>query len=498
MRKRILFWLCLTLTFTLWANVSGQVRATQAKKKYNVLFLFADDQRKDTIHALGNEHIHTPTLDALVKKGTFFSRAYIQGSMSGAVCMPSRAMLMSGRTLFRAPMQLNGVSLLGETLQKAGYVTCGIGKWHNGAPSFLRSFHMGPTVMLGGMSDHFNVPTSRIGKKRKMEKFDAKGKHSSELFADAAVDFLKNQVGKKQNKGKPFFLYVAFTAPHDPRDAPQKYRDMYYKKRPPLPKNFLPQHPFNNGHMVLRDENLAAWPRQKETVRDQLAEYYALITHLDAQISRILQALEDSGEMDNTIIIYTADHGLAVGSHGLLGKQSIYDHSVGTPLIFVGPGIPRNEQRDALVYLYDLFPTICDMNSVAIPESVEGTSIKGIINGDQKSIRKDLYFNYRHLMRGMRDDQYKLICYPKIAHVQLFDLKNDPHEMTNLAKDKGHAKRIAQMKARVLAWEKQLGLKEMPLAVANPMPKEIDLSGKGRKPDRWQPDWIVQKYFKTK
>jgi arylsulfatase A-like enzyme len=469
--------------------------ASQPQKKYNVLFLFADDQRKDTIAALGNKHIKTPNLDKLLKSGTYFSRAYIQGSMSGAVCMPSRAMLMSGRTLFRAPMDLKGVPLLGEVLAKAGYTTVGIGKWHNGADSLLRSFQIGPANYLGGMSDHFDVPLSHITENRKVKRIDDKGKHSSEIYADAAIDFLKNKVAKKQLDGKPFFMYIAFQAPHDPRDAPKKYLDMYYKDRPPLPKNFMPQHPFDNGHMVLRDENLAAWPRTENVIRDQLAEYYGLITHLDEQVGRILQALAESGELENTIIIYTADHGLAMGSHGLLGKQSIYDHSVGTPLIFAGPGIPKNEQRDAMVYLLDLFPTICDMNGVAIPDSVEGKSLAKIITGEQKKVRDDLYFNYRHLMRGMRDEQYHLICYPPINHVQLFDLKNDPDELKNLAYDPKFAKRVEEMKTRTLAWEKELGLKPMPLTVASPKPKEINLTGTARKPDQWQPQWIRKKYF---
>ncbi len=470
-------------------------QAGQGRKKLNVLFLFADDQRKDTIAALGNSHIQTPNLDKLVRNGTFFSRAYIQGSMSGAVCMPSRAMLMSGRTLFRAPMNLKGVPLLGEVLRKAGYVTFGTGKWHNGGESFLRSFELGHSVYLGGMSDHFNVPASRLTDDRKLKRYDAKGTHSSELFANSAIDFLKNHIGKGKAGDRPFFMYVAFTAPHDPRDAPKEYLEKYYKKRPPLPANFMPQHPFNNGHMVLRDEVLAPWPRTEPVIRDQLAEYYALIHHMDTQIGRILQALEDIGELDNTIIIFSADHGLALGSHGLLGKQNIYDHSVGTPLIFAGPGIPEGQTRAALVYLYDLFPTICDLNGVDIPESVEGQSLAPLIAGEQKALRDNLYFNYQHKIRGLRDDQWKIICYPRINHVQLFDLKNDPHELKNLANGEEQAERVEQMKKQILAWEKKLGLKPMPLRTDNPAPKEINLSGRNREPDRWQPAWIRKKYF---
>ena len=182
-------------------------------------------------------------------------------------------------------------------------------------------------------------------------------KFSSELFADSAIEFLQNHDGKK-----PFFAYVAFTAPHDPRQPPLGYREPYYRKLPPLPANFLPQLPFDNGMMQGgRDENLAAWPRTEAMIRDQLAEYYGLITHLDEQIGRILAALEKSGQAENTIIIFAADNGLALGSHGLLGKQSVYEHSMRTPLIIAGPGIPRGKATRAFTYLLDLFPTLCDV-----------------------------------------------------------------------------------------------------------------------------------------
>ena len=177
------------------------------------------------------------------------------------------------------------------------------------------------------------------------------------MFADAATEFLQNHDGKK-----PFFAYVAFTAPHDPRQPPPSYRERYYRNLPPAPANFLPQLPFDNGMMRGgRDENLAAWPRTEAVIRDQLAEYYGLITHMDEQIGRILAALEKSGQADNTIIIFAADNGLALGSHGLLGKQSVFEHSMRTPLIIAGPGIPRGKSTRAFTYLLDLFPTLCDV-----------------------------------------------------------------------------------------------------------------------------------------
>jgi arylsulfatase A-like enzyme len=476
----------------------AQGPATENPKKRNILFILADDMRRDTIAALGNAHISTPNLDKLVKKGTAFTRAYIQGSMSGAVCMPSRAMIMTGRSFFKTPLDMQGQVVLGELLRQAGYVTYGIGKWHNGPPSWLRSFDNGNAILFGGMANHYDVPFDVPVGGGRFRKRKARGRHSSEVITDAAIDFLKNQAGKGQNAGKPFFLYVAFTAPHDPRDAPPRFREMYYKKKPPLPKNFLPQHPFDNGELVGRDEDLAPWPRTPEVIQDQLAEYYALITHLDEQIGRIFQALEESGELENTIIIFAADNGLALGSHGLIGKQSVYEHSVGVPLLFAGPGISKNQRRDALVYLLDIFPTVCELNSVAAPKNLEGKSLAKVIAGEQGNVRDSLYFNYKNLQRAVYKDGWKLICYPQINRQQLFHLEDDPDELHDLSGQPEQAKRIAELKALILTWEKELSLRPMPLTTLTPRLAQVNLTGHPREPDQWQPEWIRKKYFGDK
>src|SRR5262245_27631799 len=301
-----------------------------AADRLNVLFLLSDDQRADTIAAHGNPHIQTPNLDRLAASGFSFRGNYIFGGNSGAVCVPSRAMLMSGKTWFHVDTPtLNGAKLLPEFLGEHGYVTFGAGKWHNGQPSWLRAFQQGKTIMFGGMSDHLKVPVRDLGPDGKLTAVHTDEKFSSEFFADSVIEFLKRQDGQK-----PFFAYVAFTAPHDPRMPPSPQREYYYENKPPLPPNFAAQFPFDNGHMLdCRDENLAAWPRTESVIRDQLAEYYGMITHLDGQIGRILQALKETGQADNTIIIYAADNGLALGSHGLMGKQNVFEHSMRVPLI---------------------------------------------------------------------------------------------------------------------------------------------------------------------
>lgn len=456
----------------------------------NVLFLFADDQRADTIGAWGNPHIRTPNIDRLVAEGFSFRRNYCFGSNSGAVCVPSRAMLMSGRTWFNVNNQLRGVRTWPEVLRDSGYRTFMTGKWHNGAESLVRVFPDARAVFLGGMSDHTKVPLHDIvgGKpanKRVGERF------SSELFADEAISFLRNR-----NNQEPFALYVAFTAPHDPRQPPEKYARMYYEDRPPLPANFMAQHPFNNGQLVLRDEFLAAWPRKREVISDQLAEYYGMITHLDEQVGRILSALEESGLSDNTIVVYAADHGLAMGSHGLLGKQSVYEHSMRSPLIVRGPGVPREKSTEAMTYLLDLVPTILDVAGAGQLEGAEAKNLRGIWEGKVEKVRDSVFLPYQDLMRAVSDGRWKLIRYPKIDHTQLFDLENDPIEMKDLAGDPAHRGQVERLTKLMKEWQSRVA-DDTPLRAEKVMAKEIDLAGRKREPDQWQPEWIRKKYFEA-
>src|SRR5262249_51568247 len=161
----------------------------------------------------------------------------------------------------------------------------------------------------------------------------------------------------------------------------------------------LPQHPFDNGDMKGRDEKLAPWPRTPAVVRRHLADYYAMISHLDAQVGRILDALAASKRAANTIVVFAGDNGLAVGKHGLMGKQTVYDHSIRVPLLLSGPGIPRRQRSQALVYLFDLFPTLADLAGVKAPPTVEGTSLLPILSGKKKNVRDSVFAAYRDVQR---------------------------------------------------------------------------------------------------
>jgi arylsulfatase A-like enzyme len=343
--------------------------------------------------------------------------------------------------------------------------------------------------MFGGMSDHEKVPVRDLGPEGKLTEPRTGEKFSSELFADAAIRFLEKQDGQK-----PFFLYTAFTAPHDPRQPPPGF-PAKYSSRPPLPPNFLPQLPFDNGAMNGgRDENLAAWPRTEAVIRDQLAEYYAMIEHLDAQIGRILAALKKSGQFDRTIIVYAADNGLALGSHGLLGKQSAFEHSMRVPLIVSGPGIPRGKSSSAFTYHFDLFPTLCDVAGLTAPGNLSGESLRPIWTGQLEKIRETCFLPYIQVQRAIRDERWKLICYPKINYIQLFDLQNDPDERQSVYDNPAHAPHVARLLGLMKEWQARVG-DTLALPATGQPPAKIDLTGKERKPDQWQPAWIVQKYF---
>ena len=424
----------------------------------------------NTIHALGNDHIRTPHLDRLAQVRHRVQHAYIMGGTSGAVCMPSRAMLMSGRTLFRIENDLKGQTTWPEKFGQAGYSTFITGKWHNGPESVLRSFQHGQAVFLGGMGNPYTLLLQDIGADHKFKNKRVSREHSVKLFADAAIQFIQQDKG-----GRPFLCYFAPNCPHDPRMAPQSYHDYYNAHQPPLPANFLPQHPFNNSEMVIRDELLAPWPRTPAVVRQDLADYYAYINYLDDQIGRILDALKASGQYDNTIIVFSSDNGLAIGSHGLFGKQNVYDHATHEPLIFTGPGIPAGQRRDAFCYLFDIFPTLGALTGVTAPDGNEGQSLVPVITGQATNLRDSIFTAYRHLHRAVRDDRWKLIVYTQINKTQLFDLQADPAETKDLAADKTHAAGIDRLTGLLKDWQQKLG-DTQPLTTDKPQSLTFDFS----------------------
>jgi arylsulfatase A-like enzyme len=438
---------------TTWGTVLvTSVHAADSGQKPNVIFLFADDQRADTIAALGNPHIKTPNLDQLVHRGFVFRNAYCLGSNVPAVCTPSRNMLLSGRAYFRwqGSQAQPDMPNFPTSMKAAGYETYHHGKRGNTSPAIQAQF------------DHDKYVA------------DQQARTSGEpcqAIVDEAIDFLKGR-----NRKKPVFMYLAFANPHDERVANEKYMRLYDRDKIPLPKNYKPLHPFNNGEQFVRDELLAPFPRTEDEVRKHLHDYYAVISGMDYHIGRFFAALKDLGMYDNTIFIYSADHGLAIGSHGLFGKQNLYEAGMKPPLIFAGPGIPHGESK-ALVYLLDIFPTVCDLVGADIPGGLDGKSLKPVIEGKQSGVRDTLFMAYREVQRAVRDERYKLIRYPQVNVTQLFDLQNDPDELNNLADRAEQAQRISQLTAEMQRWQQELG-DSTPMVVEQPQSPRWDPSQK--------------------
>ena len=254
-------------------------------------------------------------------------------------------------------------------------------------------------------------------------------------------------------------------------------------------------HPFEFDDFNVMDETLVPWPRTPEVIQESLADYYALISHLDKRVGDIIETLKKQGLYENTIIVYAADNGLAIGSHGLLGKQDLYEHSMKVPLIISGPGVPKQQTRDALVYLYDVFPTLANLCDLPAPEDIDGTDLTPILLGDENGIRSSLYTVYRNTARAVRTDEWKLIRYPQRNYTQLFNLKLDPLELNNLASNPEKKPKVDEMMGLLKEWYTVTN----DTATMNPktiLPLEYDYKKLKQTPDRHQPEYVLKKYFK--
>ena len=414
-----------------------------AAEKPNVLFLFADDMTWKAVNALSDEDIDTPNLDRLAARGTVFTHAYNSGGWHGAICVASRTMLNTGLQMWRAKAAEKGLKkdfvetkrTWSQQMSAAGYRTCMSGKWHVSMPAeaiFDEVSHKRPGMPSDGKSaygrpiegkpDPWSPTDTSLGG------FWKDGKHWSEVIVDDFETFLGSE------DKRPWFMYLAFNAPHDPRQAPQEFLDLYPLDRIKVPENFLPVYPHRNpmgAPQSLRDENLAPSPRTEFAVKTHRREYYAIITHLDAQIGRILDRLEKDPGGANTYIFFTADHGLSCGEHGLMGKQNMYDESVRVPFIVAGPGVPAGKTIDSPIYLQDVMPTSLALAGAEIPETVEFDDLRPLWEG-KGTPRTCAYGTYMDSQRMIEKDGKKLILYPKAKVARVFDLVKDPIEKNDL------------------------------------------------------------------
>ncbi len=406
-------------------------------KKPNILLIVTDDQRHDTIRALGNPYIHTPNLDKLVQNGFAFEKQFC----TTPICTPARAEILTGCHSFHNRVPWFGMpikselELLPQTMQKNGYHTIHVGKWHNDGHPRDKGYTVTRRVFN---EDNLN----NIEENGHFLKFQEKGKsvegHSTELFTGAALEELQNAPDDK-----PWFCFLGYFAPHDPHHSPPPFDTMYPAQAMPLFRNHMPEHPVDNGAMVIRDEFLENWPREHDAMKKYRSRYYGIISHLDHNIGRLLGQLRTTGNLENTVIIFTGDQGLAAGSHGLLGKENMYDHSIASPLIFSGPGITPGGRSRAMSHHTDLYPTICEVAEIEKPLSAtDGCSLLPIMQGKKQSVRDAVLCEFCiprtrngkliHIQRAVRTEKWKLIWYAENNTYQLFDLETDADELVNL------------------------------------------------------------------
>ena len=445
----------------------------EVKKKPNFLFVLVDDQSPfDFKFYDSTSTLDAPTITQLAKDGLVVDDARHMGAMVGAVCKPSRHMIMSGRTVWSLPSMQGYINpnepknleenTIGAIFNRAGYSTMRTCKVGNSYPKANKQFTVVKDATKRGGTDE----------------------SGSAWHADQVLTYLEDRDSTADEN--PFFIYFGLSHPHDVRDGTPELLAKYgatnhtdknslpaaNERQPPLPDNYLDGHPFHHGHLELRDEENVSgvWKnRDEQTVRNEIGREYACSENIDIQLNKVLRKLEAMGELDNTYIIYTSDHGIAVGRHGLMGKQNLYEHTWRVPLIVKGPGIKANQRVKGNIYLTDILPTLCDLADIDIPETVQGKSFKPVLMGEQDSIRDVMYGVYAGGstpgMRTVKKGDWKLIKYDvlegKVRETQLFNLAENPNEyialhgkssemQNNLAENSKYAAKLAEMENLLL------------------------------------------------
>ncbi len=406
-------------------------------RRPNVLFVIMDDQQAHSLEGFAGPRPQSPHCNALVQRGTSFRNAFV----TTPICTPARAEVLTGCHSFHNDTPWFGhsinpaLTLMPRHFQTHGYHTIHCGKWHNdGHPRDKGYDRVRRSMYQDWITDS--------PEHRHMQAYRENGQlihgHSTELFTDALIEELDQAPADK-----PWFAYIGYYSPHDPFECPPPFDRYYEPDSVPLPENFMPQAPWDNGDMTIRDELLLPWPRTQQAIGQYRAQYWAMITHHDHHIGRLLAWLEKSGQTQNTIVVFTGDHGLAVGSHGLLGKENMYDHSCKIPWVMSGPGIAQGRFIDDLVSNCDIFPTLCSACGLAIPPSVlDGVDQSGYLREGTGLGREFVVHAFqspgpqtkilRYTQRAIRTRDWKLMVYPLTYRCELYHLASDPLELVNL------------------------------------------------------------------
>lgn len=424
----------------LWNNAIAQDSYQHVKP--NILFVITDDQSPYDLKIYNSgSSLETPVIDQLAKEGMVIEGAYQMGAFISAVCTPSRHMIMSGRTVWHIPKspvasQYVPDMLEGQTLaavfNRAGYYT-------------MRTCKKGNSYEAANQQFKLRIDMTR------------RDPDGSKWHADQVINYLngRDSAGVKS----PFLIYLGFSHPHDPRNAKadllQKYGaandfvpDIANPASPKLQVNYLPGHPFHFRTPDARDETRVQGVlhrRDESTIRNELGRYFACIEEIDTQLGRVLGKLEETGELNNTYIVFTSDNGIAVGRHGLQGKQNLYNHSWKVPFIVKGPGVSVNARKEGNIYLLDVLATLCDLAGIQAPQTNEGISFKPVLTGQKETIRDVMYGVFsgdsKPGIRSVKKGDWKLIKYEvfesktidgvktRVSETQLFNLAENPHEL---------------------------------------------------------------------
>lgn len=444
-----------------------------AADRPNIIYLMTDDQRADTLGCMGNPIIQTPQLDQMAADGVVFDNAFV----TTAICMTSRACVLTGQYAARhrvwsfstplTPEQL-AASYPGQ-LRAAGYRTGFIGKWGVGHPQSaddVLDFNRG----FPGQSQYFAGDVRR-----------KQGPHLTAQLGDQALEFLEGCTAEQ-----PFHLSISFKAPHcqDSRDIlsdqfpsdpaySELYRDLvipppataaaeYHDRMPDLLKNSM-----NRDRWAVRFRSPG---RYQQCVKD----YYRLITGVDAVVGRIREALEQQGFADNTVIIFTSDHGFFLGEYGFAGKWTPHDVSIRVPLIIFDPRLPetaRGVRRSEMALGIDMAPTMLDFAEIAPPDQMQGVSLTPLVRGEHPNGWRTAFF-YEHWFsaggrivpsEGVRTARWKYARYLDPDHLEdgapqweeLYDLRTDPEESVNLAGHPEYADELEQQRRAWAEWRQQ-------------------------------------------
>ena len=435
------------------------------KSRPNVLFILTDQHNRRIARFAGNKIVRTNNLDRLASEGVHFQNAYCQFPL----CTPSRISMWTGRLPHKCGAMTNNMPIFPEFLTipehfaNHGYITCGIGKMHVGGPDPMNGFQFRPygdlkcNKFCGHQPDPIRTAKDQIWTRHDIGHFPFAGESEipESLLQDSVVTketiaFILEHIDKHPNQ--PWFVCASYSRPHHPLTSPGRYFRRYWPNGPdlePLPPGFPDKiHP--HDRFIVDDYRLTAFTDEER--RRALAAYYASVDFVDDCIGELLSALEKNGALDNTIILYTSDHGDMMSEHGLWWKRTYYDGASQVPLLIKAPGLEPSTISEA-VELLDIFPTLCDLAGVPIPDGLDGESLVNLIRGDlwQKGfIRCEHIARKETSFRMIRTREWKYVEFPEFPPV-LFDMVNDPDETTNLANSKAYADKVAELNARL--WE---------------------------------------------